>query len=89
VDRLWTCTLYRYREKQGLLRLMTIARTHSSKRVPTPQSISAIRLIVATLTCFKTTCYGLPPRSYWQDAEKVRQCGWKVEAQAKAEKKRL
>lgn len=42
---------------------MTIACRHSNKRVLAPQSISAIRLIVATLTGFKTTCYGLPWKS--------------------------
>jgi ribonuclease T1 len=42
---------------------MTIACLHSSKRVPASQSLSAIRLLAATLTHFKTPCYGLAPTS--------------------------
>jgi guanyl-specific ribonuclease Sa len=38
---------------------INILHAHSSKRVPLPQSISTIRLILAGLTCMKTACYGL------------------------------
>ena len=73
MNRLWACALSF--GTQGLAHLMNMVCSHSSKRVLVSQSISAIRLILATLTNVKTTCYGRPhgflPRSLAKDLDRM------------------